>query len=126
MADPVGEFKMQMKNNSFTKAADGTVVAVADFEGTAGDAGVTFGTLHVPLPEGGAKSGTCTWMGQAFPDGSPWGVGSGEGTWEQVEGLNRWKLIFPVVDVSDGSRIRSEGELDLETRGFNGQLFDAS
>ena len=126
MADPVGEFKMQMQNNSFTKGADGTISAIVDFEGTGGDFGVTFGTLRVPLPEGGAKSGTCTWTGQAFPDGSPWVTGSGEGTWEQVEGLNRWKLIFPVVDVSDGSRIRSEGELDLETRGFNGQLFDAS
>lgn len=126
MADPVGEFKMQMKNNSFEKDANGTIVAVADFEGTAGDFGVTFGTLRVPLTEGGAKSGTCTWLGQSFPDGSPWVTGSGDGTWEQVEGLNRWKLSFPVIEVSDGSRIRSEGELDLETRGFNGQLFDAS
>ena len=97
-----------------------------DFEGAAGDFGVTVGTLHVSLPEGGAKSGTCTWMGQAFPDGSPWVVGSGEGTWEQIEGLNRWKLSFPVLEVSDGSRLRSEGELDLAMRSFNGQLFDAS
>jgi hypothetical protein len=65
-------------------------------------------------------------MGQAFPDGSPWVVGSGEATWEQVEGLNRWKSSFPVVEGSDGSRSRSEDELDLETRSFNGQLFDAS
>lgn len=126
MADPIGAFEFQMKNNSFTKEADGTIVTDVDFEGIAGDFGTGFGTLRVPLREGGAKSGVCTWTGQAFPPGLPWVVGSGDGTWEQVEDLNRWKLIFPAIEVSDGSRVRAEGELDLATRNFKGKMYDAS
>ncbi len=126
MADPVGEFTHKMVNNSFTKAADGTIVTTADFEGTASGFGTVLASLIVPLPQGGAKSGSCTWAGQAFPDDSPWVVGSGEGTWEQIEDLNRWKLSFPVIEVSDGSRLRCEGELDLATKIFAGQMFDAS
>ena len=80
----------------------------------------------MPLPEGGAKSGSCTSTGHAFPPDRPWVVGSGAGTWAQVEDLNRWKLIFPVLKNSDGSQVRSEGEIDLAKRTFSGQFFDAS
>ncbi len=126
MADPVGEFSHKMVNNSYTKAADGTIVASVDFEGTASGFGTILASLIVPLRQPGAKSGSCTWAGQAFPDDSPWVVGSGEGTWEQIEDLNRWKLSFPVIEVSDGSRLRCEGELDLATKICAGQMFDAS
>ena len=126
MAEPAGSFKFDMKLNTYSRTADGTIVAEVHFEGAADGFGAAFGTLNVPLPQGGASSGSCTWTGHAFPPDSPWVVGSGEGTWEQVENLNRWKLSFPVLEISDGSRIRSEGELDLATRIFAGQYFDVS
>ena len=126
MAEQIGEYEFQMKNNSFSNEADGTIVANVDFEGTAGDFGPGFGTLRVPLKEPGAKSGVCTWTGQACPPGVPWVTGAGDGTWEQVEDLNRWILVFPVVEISDGSRVRSEGVLDLETRMLKGKMYDAS
>ena len=72
------------------------------------------------------EKGSCTWIGQAFPENLPWVVGTGDGTWAQVEGKNRWKFHFPSLEVSDGSRLRCEGELDLATRVFAGQMFDAS
>ena len=53
-------------------------------------------------------------------------TGAGDGTWEQVEDLNRWILVFPVIEISDGSRVRSEGVLDLETRMLKGKMYDAS
>jgi len=125
MAEQIGEYEFQMKNISFSKNPDGTIVGNADFEGTAGDFGPGFGTLRVPLKEPGAKSGVCRWTGQAFPPGAPWVTGDGDGTWEQVEDLNRWILVFPVIAVSDGSRVRSEGVLDLETRILKGKMYDA-
>ena len=45
MADPIGAFEFQMKNNSFTKEADGTIVTDVDFEGIAGDFGTGLGLL---------------------------------------------------------------------------------
>ena len=126
MADSLGNFKFDMKLNTYSKAADGTIVVEVHFEGEVDGFGVAFGTLNVPLPEGSAKGGSCTWTGQAFPPDRPWVVGSGEGTWAQVEDLNRWKLIFPVLKISDGSQVRSEGEIDLAKRTYSGQIFDAS
>ena len=77
MAEQIGEYEFQMKNNSFSKEADGTVVTNVDFEGTAGDCGPGFGTRRVSLIEPGAKSKVCTWTDQACPPGVPWVTGAG-------------------------------------------------
>ena len=119
-----GESVSRMMSQQLTKAADGTLVAIGNFEGTATGYGMVFTTLTFPLPQGGASSGTCTIMAQAFPEDRPWVTGSGDGTWEQIEGKNRWKLRFPIVEGSDGSRNRVEGELDLATRSFTAQFSD--
>ena len=126
MAESLGEVTLQMVNNSFEREADGTVVAVADFQGTAGNFGAVLGTMRFPLPNGPATSGTCNWMGQTFPDNGPWTLSTADGTWEQVEGQNRWKISFPSAETPDGGRIRTEGHIDLATRSFTGQMFDAS
>ena len=97
----------------------GLVVASSHWEGAATGFGAVFGTLSVPL-EGGATGGPCTWLGQAFLDDGTWVTGVGEGTWQQVEGEHRWKFSFPAIEISNGDRIRSEGEIDLETRVFAG------
>ena len=102
------------------------LVAYANYEGTATGFGTVIGTVSFPLPEGGATSGTCSWSGQGFPPGGSWVSGSGDGTWEQVDGRYAWKVSIPAVMNSDGSRIRSEGELDQEARTYKGQMFDAS
>ena len=126
MPDPVGEFTLRMANNSFTSGTDGAVVGTVDFEGTADGFGTVLGTLRVPLSQPGAKSGSCTWTGQAFPDDRPWLLSSGKGTWEQLEGQHCWKMAFPLVEISDGTRLRCEGTIDLPTRSFTGRMFDAS
>jgi hypothetical protein len=45
---------------------------------------------------------------------------------EQVEVNHAWKISLPAVELSDGSRLRSEGEVGLEPRTFSGQTFEAS
>jgi hypothetical protein len=102
------------------------VVAYVNYDGTASGFGNIMGTLAFPLPESGATSGACSWTGQGFPPDGPWTSSSGEGTWEQVEGKFAWKVSILALEISDGRVISSEGELDLEARTFNGQMFDAS
>ena len=126
MADAIGEFALNHIGNAYRKNDDGVVVAYANYDGTASGFGTVMGTLSFPLPESGANSGTCSWTGQGFPPDSPWTTSSGEGTWEQIEGRYAWKISIPAIEISDGRAIRSEGELDLEARTFNGQMFDAS
>ena len=80
MTDPVGTFSHAMKNNSFTRDDDGTLIATVDFEGTAEGFGTVLSTLRVPLPTGGAPSGSCTWMGRRRPDrGDDTAPGTGSG-----------------------------------------------
>ena len=126
MADSIGEFELNHSGNVYAKNDDGVVVAYVTYEGTASGFGTVMGTLAFPLPEGGARSGACSWTAQAFPPDSPWTSSSGEGSWEQMEGKHAWKISIPALAISDGRVISSEGTLDLEARTFNGQMFDAS
>ena len=126
MADPIGEFTFNQVVNTYAKNDDGVVVAYVHYDGSATGFGTVMGTMSFPLPDGGATSGTCSWTGQGFPPDRPWVSGSGDGTWEQVEGKYAWKVSLPAIENSDGSRIRSEGEIDLEARTFSGQMFDAT
>ena len=124
MADAVGEFNLKHINSAYAKDDAGVVVCYVNYEGEATGFGTVFGTMSFPLPDGGASSGTCAWTGQAFPPDGSWVSGSGEGTWEQVEGRYAWKVTIPQVENSDGSKNRSEGEIDLAARTFNGKLFE--
>jgi hypothetical protein len=126
MAESIGEFSLNFTGNVYGKNDDGVVVAYANYEGTATGFGTVMGTMSFPLPESGATSGTCSWAGQGFPPDRPWTSSSGDGTWTQVEGKYAWKISLPSLEISDGTRLRSEGELDLEARTFNGEMFEAS
>lgn len=126
MADSIGEFSLNHVGNAYAKNDDGVVVAYANYDGTATGFGTVMGTMSFPLPGSGDTSGHCSWTGQAFPPDQPWTTSSGDGTWEQIEGRHAWKISLPVIELSDGSRLRSEGEIDLEARTFNGQIFDVS
>jgi hypothetical protein len=126
MADSLGEFAFNQTAIAYVKNDDGVVVAYVNYEGTATGFGTVQGTLAFPLPEGGATSGTVSWTGQAFPPDRPWNTASGDGTYEQVEGKYAWQISLPAIELSDGNRIRSEGEVDLEARTFSGQIFEAS
>ena len=124
MADSLGEFSLQLTGNAFRKADDGSLIGTSNWEGTATGYGTVFGTLTLTM-NGGSSSGSCGWIAQAFPEDQPWACGSGDGTWDQTEG-HHWKLVFPCIEGSDGSRIRCEGEIDLAARTFSGKMIDAS
>ena len=127
MSDPVGEFSLKHTGSAYGKTEDGSIAAYANWEGTATGYGAVFGTLNVttPLAEAGATSGSCTWAGQGFPeDGTTLGA-LGEGTWKKLEGQHRWTVSME-IEVSNGDRIRSEGEIDLETRTYTGKIFEVA
>ena len=126
MADSIGEFTFEHTKNVYAKNDDGVVVAYANYEGEATGFGTVMGTLAFPLPDSGATSGSCSWTGQAFPPDGPWTSSFGEGSWTQIEGKHAWKISIPVIEISNGTSLRSEGTVDLEARTFNGQMFDAS
>jgi hypothetical protein len=127
MADAIGTFSLQHTGNTYSKTADGCLVTNAHFEGTATGYGTGFGTLGVTqkLSEASATSGTCTWAGQTFQDDGTTLGGFGDGTWEQKSGESNWTVDM-TIDGSNGDRVRMVGVLDLATRSFKGDMFDAS
>ena len=125
MANSLGNFELNHTGNAYAKNDDDVVVAYASYEGTATGFGTVMGTLAFPLPEQGATSGTVTWTGQGFPPDREPSTSFGEGTWKQVEGSHAWQINVPVIEISDGTSLRSEGVVDLEAKTFNGQMFEA-
>ena len=125
MANSLGNFELNHTGNAYAKNDDDVVVAYASYEGTATGFGTVMGTLAFPLPEQGATSGTVSWTGQGFPPDREPSTSFGEGTWKQVEGSHAWQINVPVIEISDGTNLRSEGVVDLEAKTFNGQMFEA-
>ena len=73
----------------------------------------------------GARQGDCSWVGQAFlEDGETTLGGAGEGTWKHAEGEHKWNIDMH-VEISNGDRHHSVGEIDLETLTFKGKIYQA-
>jgi hypothetical protein len=122
MSDP-GEFSFKLTGIGHSKTADGAVNIDTHWEGTATGFGAVFGTLSVirPMNSFDETTGSCSWVGQAFPEDGTVVGGIGQGTWKQEEGKHKW-TISAEVEISNGDRLRSEGEIDLAARSYTGRL----
>ena len=118
------EFALRHVGNSYSARKGGGVVSETHWEGVATGYGAIFGSLICDVPDG-ATSGSAQWIGQGFPTDRPFVNGSGKGTWKQVKGAHRWTVSIPVQTTSEGDRLRSEGQIDLDTRTFTGKLYKA-
>ena len=126
MADAIGTFESKQTGNTYSRTAEGHLVINVHFEGAGTGFDAVFGTLTLTqeLSEASATSGTCTWTGQSFQtDGTTLGT-LGDGTWEQLPGESKWKVVFN-GEVSNGDRLRTEGVIDLPARLYTGSIFPA-
>jgi hypothetical protein len=124
MSGPIGEFSFKHAGTTYAKTGDGELANYVNFVGTATGYGQVFGTLigKRPLSEAGDESGAVSWAANAFlEDGSTVG-GLGEGTFEKLPNEHIWKISM-VTEVSNGDRVRSEGQISLDTLEYTGQLF---
>ena len=124
MSEQIGEFSLNHTGTTYAKAPDGNLSSYASFAGSATGFGTVFGTLKFsrPLSEASATSGSCEWAGGAYlEDGTTQG-GMGEGTFEKQGSDHVWKIDM-VVDISDGTKIRSVGKIELATLKYEGKLY---
>ena len=124
MSEPLGEFAHRHTGSSYSEREGGGVVSKANWEGVATGYGAVFGSLIFDVADG-ASGGSVQWAGQAYPEGTPFVNASGTGTWKQVDGAHRWVISIPVLAVSNGDRLRCEGQVDLATRTFTGKMYAA-
>jgi hypothetical protein len=73
---------------------------------------------------GGPKNGTFSECGTAYLDNGDGLKGIGQGTYES-KGKHQWRTES-FMQLSDGRRIRGEGEMNLASRSWKGMLYEMS
>jgi len=63
--------------------------------------------------------GEVRWTGQGFLEDGTMVAGTGVGTWSKVPDKHVWETDY-ILDLSDGTQIRSVGQIALDTLTFTG------
>ena len=115
----IGEFSLKAITATFGPGPAGGVLNQANWEGTATGFGSVFGTATFA---GAGKDETYNWCGEAFMDDGSVLTGVGPGVADST-GKHRWSTKG-YMDLSDGRRIATEGEIDLASRSWKGTIFE--
>ena len=120
-----GEFSLEHRGTTYIKTDD-ALDSYANFMGTATGFGTVAGTLKVSNPLSGpvATSGPCSWSSQAFLEDGTTVTAHGEGSYEQLSATQKWAISLD-IEISNGDKLRSEGEVALDTLIFSGKFDEA-
>ena len=116
----VGEFSLKFTSLTLTPGPAGSIVTQGNCEGSATGYGTVLGTGAFV----GGKSGTFSACWAAYLDNGEQLSGIGSGTYES-SGKHRWRTQH-VIQISNGTSIVNEGEIDLATRSWTGKNFENS
>jgi hypothetical protein len=115
-------FSMTSTSVTYTPGPGGSTITQTNFEGTAtGGFGTIAGTATFV---GGGKGGSLGYCGAAYMDNGDLLNSNGSGSYES-SGTHHWKTQS-VLQLSDGSALYSEGEIDLATRAWTGKVYEWS
>ena len=117
----VGEFSFKLVAINNSPGPAGSVLIQVSWEGTATGFGAVFATATYV---GGAKNGTFSECGTAYLDNGDGLSGIGQGTMKargSTSGARRALCRSPMVE-----GFRGEGEINLASRSYKGQLFEMS
>ena len=117
----IGEFSFKFITSTNSPGPAGSVLTQFSWEGTATGFGAVFTTT---TSVGGAKGGTFSECGTAYLDNGDSHSGIGQGTYESIA-KHGWRTQS-YMQLSDGRRIRGEGEMNLASRSWKGTLFEMS
>ena len=128
MGEVLGTWEFEHVSNIYSKDSNGQIIIQTNWKGNVENYGVGFGTLTLgPNSMDTVKAqipSRAHWLGQGFsPDGTV-AIGDGYGILATKKGSHVWTTDL-VIDVSDGSKIRSIGEMDLETLTWKGKNYTA-
>jgi hypothetical protein len=117
----LGEYSLKAITATYSPGPAGSVLSQVNWEGTATGFGAVFGTATYV---GGPKGGTFSYCAEAFLDNGDAVTGIGQGTFES-SGKHRWRTNG-FIQISDGRRIATEGEMDLASRSWKGKISEMS
>jgi hypothetical protein len=124
MSEAIGTFALEHISNTYTTDPNNEITNHTNWKGTAEGYGTVFGTLTfapTPLSQLDEKldGGNVRWTGQGFLEDGTAAAATGAGTWSKVPGKHAWKVEY-ILDLNDGSQIKSVGEIALDTLKFTG------
>src|SRR5215469_5927680 len=117
----IGEFSFKLVATRNSPGPAGSVLIEASWEGTGTGFGAIFATTTYV---GGPKGGTFSTSAVAYLEDGNALTSAGQGTYESI-GKHRWRTES-LVQISDGRRLRGEGEIDLASRSWKGTIFEMS
>ena len=129
MSEQIGTFELDHVCNTYTTGPNNEITNHTNWRGTAEGYGTVFGTLtFAPMPlsqmDEKLEGGEVRWTGQGFNEDGTVAAATGTGTWSKVPDKHAWKLDY-VLELNDGSKIRSVGEIALETLKLTGTNYSA-
>jgi hypothetical protein len=117
----IGEFSFKVVAITNSPGPAGSVLSQVNWEGTATGFGAVFATATYV---GGPKNGTFSECGTAYLENGDGLSGIGQGTYEST-GKHQWRTES-FMQISDGRRVRGEGQINLASRSWKGTLFEMS
>ena len=117
----LGEFSLKAITATYSPGPAGSVLSQVNWEGTATGFGAVFNTATFV---GGPKNGTFSECGIAYLDNGDGLTGIGQRTFEST-GKHRWRTEG-FIQISDGRRVATEGEMDLASRSWKGKISEMS
>ena len=118
----ITEFTLKMTSLTFTVGSGESLDVQGNLDGTATGLGAVLGTAT--FGNAGEKSGTWKFCGAAYLENGDSITGIAHGTHES-SGVHKWRTRG-VERLSDGRTVALEGEVDLATRSWTGQLIEWS
>jgi hypothetical protein len=129
MSEVIGTFELEHVTNTYTTAEDNMVTNHTNWKGTAEGYGSVFGTLtfepqHLTALTEATEGGAVRWTGQGFLEDGTQAAATGVGTWKKDSEGHLWHIEY-ILDLHDGSKIRSVGQIALATLKFTGTNYTA-
>lgn len=114
----IGEFSLKFTSVTLSLGPAGSVITQGNCEGPV----TAFGTVLGTIAFVGTKTGTFSACWVAYLDDGEQRTGIGSGTFES-SGKHRWRTQH-VIQISDGTSVVNEGEIDLAARSWKGKNFE--
>ena len=124
MTEAIGTFELEHICNTYTADEKNEITNHTNWRGTAEGYGTVFGTLtYSPIALGEMdeklEGGEVRWTGQGFLEDGSSAAATGVGTWKKDPAGHVWHMDY-VLELNDGSKIRSVGQIELATLKFTG------
>ena len=124
LGEVLDTFELKHVSTTYSEDNEGNFLTYFNCRGNAAGFGLVYDTAIFYDLKSDVDSGKLTRIGHAFARNGSYIIGRGKGSWERIPGEHAWKT--EVVFDLDGPKIRSVGELRLDTETHAGTNYSVN